>query len=293
METVDLATGTEYYEGRVDADAALAFASATNDRNDLYLRGEAVPPLSTVALILPANWEAQRRAAGLESIRGARGSVHGEQDVFYWGAVRPGMALRWRAATSGARQTNGGVVVTQSILISDAQGTPLVQHLWSNFHIGATIDAEFGEIGPDHTFPEQARAHLVGSRTVTVDRDQAFRYAGASGDRVGHSIDDDIARSEGYPSKILQGMCTFGLCSGAVVDLGAGGDTSRLRRLAGRFSSPAFPGRDLVVHVYDAGRTAEGSQALAFEATQEGATVIKHGRAEFSPLLDDQPAGQP
>jgi acyl dehydratase len=287
-ETIDLAVGdlaasTEFYEGRVDGDAAVAFALATNDRNDRYLRGEAVPPLFTVALILPANWEAQRMAVGLDSIRGARGSVHGEQDVFYWGAVKPGMPLRWQARTSGARQTRGGVAVTQSILITDADGAPLVEHLWSNFHIGATIDADFGDAGVDHTFPEEARTRLLGSRTVTVDRDQAFRYAGASGDRVGHSIDDDVARSEGYPSKILQGMCTFGLCSGAVVDVGAAGDTSRLRRLAARFSAPTFPGRDLVVRVYDAGPTAEGSQALAFEAIQDGVTVIKHGRAEFDP----------
>jgi acyl dehydratase len=279
----DLAAGTDYFEGRLDADAALAFAMATNDHNDRYLRGETVPPLCTVALIMPANWQAQRHAGGLGSIRGTRGSVHGEQDVFFWGPITPGMALRWRATTAGARQTRGGVAVVQRILITDEHGTLLVEHLWSNFHIGATIDADFGDPGVDHTFPEAARARPVGSRTVTVDRDQAFRYAGASGDRVGHSIDDDVARSEGYPSKILQGMCTFGLCSGAVVDVGADGDTSRLRRLAARFSAPAFPGRDLVVHVYDAGRTAEGSEALAFEATQHGVTVIKHGLAEFSP----------
>jgi acyl dehydratase len=282
-ESVDLATSTQFYEGRVDGDAAVAYAMATNDRNDLYQRGEAVPPLFTVALILPSIWEAQRLAVGLDSIRGARGSVHGEQDVFYRSPITPGTALRWQARTSGARQTKGGVAVTQSVLITDAAGAPLVEHLWSNFHIGATIDTDFGDAEVDHTFPEEARTHLVGSRTVTVDRDQAFRYAGASGDRVGHSIDDDVARSEGYPSKILQGMCTFGLCSGAVVDLGADGDTSRLRRLAARFSAPTFPGRDLVVRLYDAGSTAEGNQALAFEATQDGVTVIKHGRAEFSP----------
>jgi acyl dehydratase len=192
------------------------------------------------------------------------------------------MGVRWRATTCGAKQTKGGVLVTQRILVTDSEGAPLVEHLWSNFHIGGTIDADLGESIADHTFPEEARTRPVGSRTITVDRDQAFRYAGVSGDHAGHALDDETARQEGYPSKILQGMCTFGLCSGAVVDEGAGRNAIRLRRLAGRFSAPAFPGRDLVVNLYDAGRTSEGGHALAFEALQDNVVVIKHGLAEFA-----------
>ena len=99
---------------------------------------------------------------------------------------------------------------------------------------GGTIDADLGGSIADHTFSEEARTRPVGSRTVRVDRDQAFRYAGVSADHAGHALDDETARQEGYPSKILQGMCTFGLCSGAVVDEGAGRNAGRLRRLAGR-----------------------------------------------------------
>jgi acyl dehydratase len=279
---VDLGVGSDHYEGRADADAAVAFGSATNDRNDRYVRGEAVPPLFTVSLILPASWEAHARDSARHLVRGATGGVHGEHDVFYYGAVKPGMALRWQATTYGARQTRGGVLATQRIMVTDAHGAPLVEHFWSNFIISGTIERDVGSAAPDHTFPEDARTRRFGNQTVAVDRDQAFRYAGVSRDHAGHAIDDDIARQEGYPSKILQGMCTFGLCSGAVVDIGAGGDTSRLRRLAGRFSAPAFPGRDLVVTMYDAGITAEGARALPFEATQDGVTVVKHGLAEFS-----------
>jgi acyl dehydratase len=116
-----------------------------------------------------------------------------------------------------------------------------------------------------------------------VDRDQTFRYAGVSSDHIGHAIDDAVAHSEGYPSKILQGLCTFAMCSGALVDIAAGSDPRRLRRLAGRFSAPTFPGRELAFAVYDVGRTREGYVALAFEASQDGVTVVKHGRAEVTP----------
>jgi acyl dehydratase len=117
---------------------------------------------------------------------------------------------------------------------------------------------------------------------VSVDRDQAFRYAGVSGDRVGHAISDDIAQIEGYPGKILQGMCTFGLASGALVDLLADGDPYRLSRLAVRFARPAFPRKDLEITVFDAGTTAEGRRAFAFEGVQDNVTVLRHGRVELT-----------
>jgi len=267
----------------VDEDAVYAFARATNDHNERYEREDAVPPLFTATLILSAQWYSQQEGTGRGAVHGASGSVHGEHDVYYWGVVRPGMELRWDASTYSVHQTKGGVLVAQRIILGDSAGTPLVEHLWSTFHIGGTIDHEVGPPLADHTFPESARERLVASRTLAVDRDQAFRYAGVSGDHAGHALTDDTARREGHPGKILQGMCTFGMISGPVVDVTAGGDPNRLRRLAVRFSAPTFPGREIVVDIYDAGWTAEGGRAFAFECIQEGKAVIKHGRAELVP----------
>jgi acyl dehydratase len=268
--------------GRVDEDAAFAFARATNDDNDLYARGQAVPPLFTAALILPAQQRMPHFATLFPPIRGSRGSVHGEHDVFFRGPVLPGMELQLEADLYGATQTRGGALVTQRYLFSDTDGAPLVEHFWSNLHLGGTVDADTGARITDHSFPEAARAQPVESRTIAVDRDQTFRYAGVASDHIGHAIDDEIARSEGYPSKILQGLCTFAMCSAVLVDIGAEREPRRLRRLAGRFSAPALPGRDLTIVVYDAGHTHQGDTALAFEAIQDGVTVIKHGRAEVA-----------
>ena len=274
-------TGT--YEGTVDDDAAAAFALATNDRNPRYVEGLAVPPLFTATLILRCQGEAQRLGVGHDDVSGARGSVHGQHDVYFHGPVRAGMALRWSASSLSARKTKGGVLVVQRIMVTDHAGLPLVEHLWSSFHVAATIASDVGPEPPDHSFPEEARSHPVGSQVVTVDRDQAFRYAGVSGDHAGHAISDDIAQIEGYPSKILQGMCTFALASGALVDLVGGQDPYRLRRLAVRFSRPAFPRKDLNVNLYDAGTASEGGRAFAFEGVQDGVTVLKHGRVELVP----------
>jgi acyl dehydratase len=269
--------------GRVDEDAVVAYALAVNDRNDLYLQGAAVPPLFTSTMILPALQDASHHITESGVIQNGRGGPHGEHDARFSGTVRPGMHVQWESMVHGLQQTSGGVVSIVRIVVSDLDGAPLEEHFWSNFHIDATIDRDVGSPADDHTFPERARAEPVGSRTITVDRDQAFRYAGVSGDRAPHALDDEAARAEGYPSKILQGMCTFGLCTGAVVDIAAGGDPRRLRRLACRFAGPVFPRRDLVVNLFRAGSAHDGQREVAFEGVQDGAAVVKHGRVGLVP----------
>jgi acyl dehydratase len=271
------------YTGRVDADAAMAYALATNDPNPVYVDDGAVPPLYTVSLILGAYHEANRDSVDPGAIQGVRGGVHGEHDVYFHAPVVPGMAVTWAATTHCAKRTPAGVMVAQRVLVSDDQGAPLVEHFWTTLYIGGTIDADLGPGLADHTFPESAREHLVGRHAFDVTGDQTFRYAGASTDHAPMHIDDEAARSVGFPAKFLQGLCTFAMCSGAVVKLGADGDPTRLRRLACRFSSPVFPRRQLDVDVYDAGTAPDGGRALAFEAVSAGTTVIKHGRAELRP----------
>jgi acyl dehydratase len=270
------------YVCHIDADAAYAFGRATNDGNERYVNGEAVPPMFTAQFALGAQTFGRRPATPQPDIVGAPHSVHGEHDVTFHGPVLPGMTLRIEAGLFGAQQTKGGVLSTQRYTFSDEHGVPLVEHLWGNFHIGGTISPDVGTPMPDHTFPESTRAHPVGSSTVTVDRDQQYRFAGVSNDHAPHATTEAAAHREGYPAKILQGMCTFALASAVLVDLLADGDPHRLRRLAGRFSAPAMAARDFVVHAYDAGVTPDGRRSFAFEAIQDGVVVLKHGRVELT-----------
>ena len=265
-------------EGEVDVDAPYAYARATNDDNPVYERGESVPPLYTVSLVFP-----QFRAAHLhfvDALGNTRGGVHGLHDVYYHRPVRPGMRLRWTAVTNSAEQTKAGTRVTLRFLITDEHDVPVVEHYWSNLYFGTSIPEPLGQPLADHAFPEDARSRPVGERTFTVARDQTFRYAGASGDNGDMHVSDEAARGYGLPAKILQGLCTFAMCSAAVVDGVAEGDPDRLRRLACRFSATTVPGNDVAVALYDAGEAAGGARAVAFEAISAGEAVIKHGRAE-------------
>lgn len=278
MELLDTSTPLAAYFGRIDHDAVLAYANATNDHNELYALGEAVPPLFTAILVRHV-WQSPTGRAALDRIIGMQWGVHAEHDVWIHAPFRPWTSIEWHADARCMRQTSAGVLTALHVQGYTPDGELAVEHYWSNLSLKATVDADWGPAAPDHTFREAYRSSPVATRTISIDRDQGYRYAGVSFDHAHHAMDDESARAEGYPSKILQGLCTLALCSTALVDLVAGGDPRRLRRLAARFAAPAFPARDLDVHVYAIG-DAEGRHAYAYEAVQDGVVVIKHGRAE-------------
>ncbi|MEX1007935.1 MAG: MaoC family dehydratase N-terminal domain-containing protein, partial [Acidimicrobiia bacterium] len=187
------------YVGRIDPDAAQAYALATNDPNPAYFEGDAVPPVYTVALILPALHEGIRLGSPPDAIPGVRGGVHGEHDVFFHQRVRQGMALRWTSETYCATQTGAGTMVTQRLVLTDEHDAPVVEHLWSSLYLGGKIDAQLGPPLRDHTFPDDARRRPLGSHAFEVTGDQSFRYAGASTDHAPMHVDDEAARRGGSP----------------------------------------------------------------------------------------------
>ena len=270
------------YQAYVDADAVLAYALATNDPNPLCNSGQVVSPLYTATLVVNGFRSTMSRAVPSGAITGTKASVHGMHDVHYFAPVVPGSKVICTGRHYAVRQTGAGVAITTELDVLDLDHQLLVRHYWTGMDVGAKVDGEFGEAPPEHLFPDSARAKPIGSYVMDITADQAFRYGGASGDRNDHAINDEAARAEGFPSKIVQGLCTFAMCSGAVLKLVGDGDPARLTRLAGRFSSPVFPRQQLKVDLFDAGVSSDGRQLVAFEAASNGITVVKHGRAELT-----------
>lgn len=277
---IHLGTTIGPYQGYVDADAGTAFGWATNDTSPAYSEGRAVPPLYSVALLLPSLQRAFSECIDDGAIAGPTGSVHGQHDVYFHAPVQPESTVRWTVVPYAAHQTPAGVLLTQRIAVTDTNGILLVDHYWSSLFIGGTTKSLGGPELIDHRYPEVARDRIIGRETLDVPLDQAFRYAGVSNDHAPHALDDEVARQEGLPSKILQGMCTLALCGSAVFRVAGIGDPNSLRRLAARFAAPAFPKRELTVEVAELGTTAEGFRSLAFEARSGSSVCISNGRAE-------------
>ena len=118
--------------------------------------------------------------------------------------------------------------------------------------------------------------------TQQIDTDQTYRYAAASGDNMPIHLDDEVAKSVGLPGIIIHGLCTMAFISWAAISQLAGGDPTRLKRLAVRFSKPVLPGQTITTRFYAAG-TRAGREAFAFETTNgDGDGVIKDGVAEVA-----------
>ena len=87
----------------------------------------------------------------------------------------------------------------------------------------------------------------------------------------------------GFPKKFNQGLCTLGVTSRGLIELGVGA-TQRGAGGGSRCGSltPTFPGDDIEASVYDVGRTQAGLRSYAFEATSAGTVVLRHGRVEVT-----------
>jgi acyl dehydratase len=270
--------GTTYDErtATLEPDRVRAYAAATNDDNPAYESGKNAPPVFGVV----PTWDAMLLAAADIIPSEAFGFiVHGEQDMHFHQPLVPGMALTTRAEALAIRVGRSGTRFTSRVLSTDESGQPVLEQFNTTFIRGMSDGESGGPDKPDHSFDESLRDKKVAEFSVHVDDDQTFRYRDASGDQMPIHVDDDFAKSVGLPGIIAHGLCTMAMCSQAVVKSVAGGDPSRLKRLAVRFSKPVFPGNDVVTTIYDAG-TRDGRHVYAFEATSNGDVVVKDGLAE-------------
>lgn len=277
MERVEIELGTRHgpFAGTLDAATIARYAAATNDTNPAVVEGAAVPATFPVILIFEAQWAANR-AVPKAVYETGRNGVHGEHEVLLHRPLVPGETLDTWSEPFAVRNTSAGARVVLHMEQFGADGALAVEHWWTIFFPGCDLLADVGPEPPDHTFPDAARHHLVGSVTQHVDADVATRYAEVSNDWSAHHFDLEQARNAGVDYLFAHGLCTMAMCTQAAVGLVAEGDPSRVRRVAVRFASPTRLDADLRVDVYDV-----GDGVYAFEAECAGAAVVKHGRLEL------------
>jgi acyl dehydratase len=258
------------FETPVDPDRAAAFADALDDRNPAY--ASMAPPTFVAALTREAMVRVLTTTVPPE---GLRGGVHGEQDMRFHRPLVPGTTVSSTIDVRSLRVGPSGSRLTLLIASRDAEGVPVAEQLWTTFFRGADLGDAYGPDLPDHTLPEGAAT--LARITIPLAPDQPIRYGRASGEDSAIHVDEEAARRAGFDGIIAHGMCTLGMCAAAIVARFAGGDPSRLARLAVRFAGVAYPGADLELSVFDAGG------AYAFEATAGGRPHLAHGRAEIRP----------
>jgi acyl dehydratase len=274
--TVDaLGRSTKEREFKVFAPRAVAYAAATNDTNPRHTGGELAPP---VFAIVPV-WDVMTAAAGLVTPAEAFGQVvHSEQDMRFFRPIVPGDVLRSKASPVYVAVRGVGTTVAVRTETVDADGRLVNEQYVTLFFRGSFEGGSGGASAPEHKLTAATKATApVAEVTYAFDADQTYRYAEASGDPVPIHLDDAAARAVGLPGIIIHGLCTMAFCGRAVIESVAGGDPTRLARLAVKFSRPVLPGQEITIRIYAGPDGVYGFQAL----NAEGQAVVKDGLAEL------------
>jgi acyl dehydratase len=91
-------------------------------------------------------------------------------------------------------------------------------------------------------------------------------------------VDPAIAKAAGYPRPILHGLATFGVAGHAILKMMCGYDPSRFKSIAGRFSSPVFPGETIRTEMWHDGPIVSFRSRLI----ERDVVVLNNGRAEIA-----------
>lgn len=218
----------------VTKEAVQAYAEATNDTHPAFLDGAVAPPVfATVPII-------RFMAAAKRAVSPAF-TFHGEHDLVLNRQLEPGMHVTGEAQVIGVRSRSTGVAIYVRGMTRLAGGEVLNEQYMTSFLPGATCERDVGHEPP----PIAARAPSLdrepdATAVYAMDDDQTARFADASGDRDRYTVDESYAKSMGFETRVVHGLCTMAFTSRAVIEHLCGGDPARLERLAVRFSRPLY-----------------------------------------------------
>ena len=128
---------------------------------------------------------------------------------------------------------------------------------------GPSKKTELPERDPDHAVTYQTRP------------EQALIYR-LSGDRNPLHSDPEFAKLAGFDRPILHGLCTYGFTGRALLHTLCDSDPARFTSMAGRFTSPVFPGERLEVAMW-----VDGSE-VTFETRGEDGRGVLVGTCEIA-----------
>lgn len=205
--------------------------------------------------------------------------LHSEQDMYFYHPVVPGDIITSTAKIATIEEKSNGESMTIEIHCTNQRDEPVQRILFTTLIRGRNNRNKRSEGSVEEPLPSGEPLLRV---CQTVDADQTYRYAQASGDYNPIHVDENIAKMAGLPGIIVHGLCTMAFTSKVIIDHLCDHDPRRLRRLRVRFSRPVLPGQEITTTVWqkpDRG----GLQVYAYEAFGPGGkAVIKAGVAEVA-----------
>ncbi len=258
----------------VTREASIAYAKAYNETHSILLSGEVVPPMFGVVYawtaLAQSFFDAETGIQPEDIMR----LVHGEEDLYFLKAVRPGEAIQTTAFIKEITSRCNGESMVVGLSSKNPSGET-VQLAWASLFFRKKGEEPFSPLKA-----ELPNGKLILEKTQTTDPDQAQRYAQASGDHNPIHTDETTARLAGLPGPILHGLCSMAFISSLFLNELCHGDPNRLKRLKTRFAKPAFPGETLSTRIYELRKNSRDYMEYAFETSRsDGQVALKHGIA--------------
>lgn len=265
----------------VTAEAILRYAKAYNEDNSWFLEtdrrgGIIAPPMFGVVMgWLPIMMTVTDGELGADLLR----LLHSEQDMYFYRPVAPGDIITSTAKILAIEEKATGESLVIEVL-SSTQDNELMQHmLFTAFIRGrGKREKRTEEASEETTFTGEPILRV----SQTIDMDQTYRYAQASGDHNPIHTDESVAKLAGLPGIIVHGLCTMAFTSKVMIDHLCERDPRRLKRLRALFSRPVFPGQTITTAVWRQ-PDRDGVQVYTYEtANPDGKAVIKGGVVEIA-----------
>ena len=229
--------------------------------------------LPTMAIILgyPGPWHAHPDTGVTRSH-----VVHGEQSfVIHQPLPVEGEIVGLTRITGivDKGKDKGALVMTECTVRDKASGNALCTQTSTSF---CRADGGFGgPAGPTKT-PHPIPATQPDAVCDLPTLPQAALIYRLSGDYNPLHAEPAAAQKAGYPRPILHGRCTFSVAGHAILKTCCGYDPARFRSMAGRFSSPVYPGETIRTEIWRNGSIVSFRSMVP----ARGVTVLTNGRAE-------------
>ncbi|MCS6925200.1 MAG: MaoC/PaaZ C-terminal domain-containing protein [Candidatus Binatia bacterium] len=263
----------------VTVEATTKYAQAYNEDNPRFLdvsrpHDIVAPPLFGVVMSWPSLMTAVTdQELGVDLLH----LLHREQDMVFYLPVVPGDVITSTTRIAAIEERPNGEILTVQISCVNQRGETVQDILFTAF----IRDPHAREKPGERTEEAPAGEPFLRVRQ-TVDMDQTYRYAHASGDYNPIHTDENVAHLAGLPGIIVHGLCTMAFTSKVIIDHLCDRDPLRLKRLRVRFARPLFPGQEITTVVWQ-GQQVGPLRRYAYETyNPEGKAVIRNGIAEVS-----------
>ncbi len=248
----------------------------TNEQELRFVTETHLSALPTMAAVLatPSMWMRDNPETGIDVVK----LVHGEQSVTIHQALPTSGTVIGQTRVTGVvdKGAGKGAIVYTEKRVFNAQDERLLATCESTTFCRGDGGFSGGRGGDQPPAAPSATPDAPPDLVVELStRPETALIYRLSGDYNPLHSDPEVARAAGFHRPILHGLSTYGMACRGILKACCGNDPSRLMSIRTRFSSPAFPGDQILLELWE---TADGVSFRA-RVAERGATVLSHGRA--------------